>query len=70
MLPQPPAVPLEHRRTEATVGHEIVGADLPERSLLDSRSFIFDGERLTDLDPDELALEILKRRTQATTLPA
>lgn len=52
------------------MGREIVGADLPERSLLDSRSFIFDGERLTDVDPDELALEILKRRTQATTLPA
>jgi len=41
---------------------EDVGADDSERSLLDSSAFIFRGERLTDVDPDEVAAEILKRR--------
>ena len=68
MLPQPLAVPIEHHQTEAIVGHEI--AEHSERSLLDSNSFVFRGERLTDLQPDELVVEILRRRdTRAATLP-
>ena len=48
---------------------EIVDEEAPERSLLDSSSFIFRGERLTDVNPDELAVELLERRQRAATLP-
>ena len=55
-----PGGPVDHHRTETIVEHE--GADDSERSLLDSSAFIFRGERLTDVDPDELAVEVLKLR--------
>ena len=64
MLPQPRRCLKGITGGNAIVVHEDE-EEHAERSLLDSSAFISRGERLTDVQPDELLAELVKRRDKS-----